>query len=108
MAAAPAYFDTSVLVKRYINESGSARAREILRRFRPMCSAIACVEATWMLARRWKSGEIAESAVRAILNRLRDDRIHWDLVEVQPPVLARAENIVSDMNVGTLDAIHIA
>ncbi len=108
MAAAPAYFDTSVLVKRYINESGSLRAREVLRRFRPVCSAIACVEATSMLARRWKSGEIPEPAVRAILNRLRDDRIQWEVIEVLPPVLARAENMVFDMSIGTLDALHIA
>lgn len=61
-----------------------------------------------MVARRWRSGEIAETAVRAILNRLRGDRAQWRLVDVGPPVLARAETIVSEFGVATLDALHIA
>jgi predicted nucleic acid-binding protein len=108
MAAAPAYFDTSVLLKRYINEPGSVRAREALRRFKLVCSAIAPVEATSMVGRRLRSGELSEPAARAILNRLHDDRAQWELVEVQPAVLDRAENLVFDVGVATLDALHIA
>src|SRR5262249_1268241 len=48
MAAAPAYSDTSVLLKRYINEPGSVRAREALRRFKLVRSAITPVELTSM------------------------------------------------------------
>src|SRR5262249_35165934 len=102
MAAAPAYFDTSVLLKRYINEPGSVRAREALRRFRLVCSAIAPVEATSMVGRRLRSGELSAPAARAILDRLHDDRAQWELVEVQPAVLDRAEGLVFDVGVATL------
>ena len=49
-----------------------------------------------------------QPAARAILNRLHDDRAQWELVEVQPAVLDRAENLVFDVGVATLDALHIA
>jgi hypothetical protein len=40
MAAGFAYFDTSVLVKRYVREAGSKRARELLRQYRFLSSTI--------------------------------------------------------------------
>lgn len=39
-----AYFDTSVLVKRYVKEEASAVARRLLQRYRFLSSAIAPVE----------------------------------------------------------------
>ncbi len=39
------YFDTSVLVKRYVDEDGSTRARAGLRRYRVVTSSIAPLEA---------------------------------------------------------------
>ena len=39
-----AYFDTSVLVKRYVKEQGSAAARRLLQRYRFLSSAVAPVE----------------------------------------------------------------
>ena len=40
-----AYFDTSVLVKRYVKEAGSSATRRLLQRFRFLSSAVAPVEA---------------------------------------------------------------
>jgi predicted nucleic acid-binding protein len=103
-----AYFDTSVLVKRYVNEAGSAKARALLRRFRFVSSAVAPVEATSAVRRRAAVGELSDAAMRAVLTRMADDRAHWELVEVAVAVLSRAEGLVLQFGLTTLDAIHIA
>lgn len=103
-----ACFDTSVLVKSYFDEVGSRHAREVVRRFRPVCSAITPVEATSAIVRRSRGGELGPRATRSLLNRLRDDCAEWELVELQASVLSRAESIILDSWIATLDAVHIA
>ena len=103
-----ACFDASVLVKRYVEEAGSRAARDLLRRFRPVCSAIVQVEVTSAVSRRARAGEISEKAAQATLNRLGDDRARWELIDVEASILARAELLVREVPVATLDAIHIA
>ncbi len=46
--------------------------------------------------------------MRAIVKRLRSDRLHWELVEISPLVLDRAEELVEDTGLRTLDALHVA
>ena len=103
-----ACFDTSVLLKRYLEESGSLAARDCLRRFRPVCSAIVQVEAASAIARRVRTGEL--SAARAIetMRQLAADRARWEFIDVEPTILARAESLVREVPVATLDALHIA
>jgi predicted nucleic acid-binding protein len=108
MAAVRAYFDTSVLVKRYVKEPGSARAAGLLRRYRIVSSAIAPLEATSAFRRRRALEEIAASDYAAILARMRRDRDYWELVEVGGLVLDRAEELVRGTGLRTLDAIHVA
>ena len=108
MPSSGAYFDTSVLLKRYLNESGSMRARELLRRMSVVSSSLAPVEAASAIRRRVRVGELDERAARAMIRRLADDRVGWELVDVESTVLARAESLVHAVTVTTLDAIHIA
>jgi predicted nucleic acid-binding protein len=108
MPAPWAYFDTSVLVKRYVREQGSPRARFLLRRHRFLSSAVAPVEVVSALCRRRAAGELTQQNFAAILTRIREDRAYWQLVEVSPLVLAQAEELVQRAPVTTLDAIHVA
>ncbi|MDE2059179.1 MAG: type II toxin-antitoxin system VapC family toxin [candidate division NC10 bacterium] len=108
MPAPWAYFDTSVLLKRYIREAGSAQARASLRRHRFLSSAIAPVEAMSALCRRRTSGELAEEDFAVILSRMRRDRSYWELVAVTPLVLTDAEELIQTTGVKTLDALHLA
>jgi predicted nucleic acid-binding protein len=108
MAAPWAYFDTSVLVKRYVREQGSARARSLLRRHRFLSSAIAPVEAMSALCRRRAAGELSQPNFTAILLRIRADRAYWQLVEVSPLVLGKAEELIQKAALRTMDAIHVA
>ncbi|HJT19736.1 MAG TPA: type II toxin-antitoxin system VapC family toxin [Nitrospira sp.] len=103
-----AYFDTSVLVKRYVKEEGSAAARRLLQRYRFLSSAIAPVEALSALNRRRIAGELAPRDYLAIRRRLHKDRSYWELVEVGAIVLGQAEELVQKTGLRTLDAVHLA
>lgn len=80
----PAYFDTSVLVKNYVQELLSA------------------------LMGRKSRQELRMDAIPGILARVRHDRVYWQLVDVGAPVLSQAEEIVQTVQMRALDAIHIA
>lgn len=103
-----AYFDTSVLLKRYVREAGSKRAAELLRRYRFLSSAIVSLEALSAFSRRKAAGELSERGFEAILSRMRLDRDHWELVEPSAAVLNRSEEMIDKAKVRTLDALHIA
>jgi len=108
MPRASAYFDTSVLLKRYVDETGAPRARALLRRYRFVSSALTPVEALSALNRRLRAGELVATDFEAIVTRLRSDRAIWDLVSLSPAVLGLAEQVVRDTGVRTLDAVQLA
>ncbi|OLB99723.1 MAG: hypothetical protein AUH30_04530 [Candidatus Rokubacteria bacterium 13_1_40CM_68_15] len=108
MPTPSAYFDTSVVVKRYVNEPSSIRARELFRRFRLVSSTVVPVELSAAIRRRMNLGDIDETGMTAALRRINDDRVRWELIEVAPPVLSRAETVALQFGVPALDAIHIA
>ncbi len=108
MPAPWAYFDTSVIVKRYVREHGSIRARNLLRHHRLLSSAVSPAEATSAFCRRRASGELADRDFIAILSRRGHDRAFWELVEVSPLVLDQAEELIRKTPLRTLDAIHVA
>lgn len=108
MPATIAYFDTSVLLKRYFAEAGSAAARSLLRRHLLISSSIGPVEAMSAICRRRDSGELSTKAFNRVTQRFDRDRERWELVEVTQQVLDMAEELVSRLNVRTLDAIHLS
>jgi predicted nucleic acid-binding protein len=103
-----AYFDTSVLVKNYVQEAGSARARALLRAYSFLSSAITPVELISALMRKHYIGELDREDLRRILARIRDDRPYWKLLDVSASVLSQGEEIVQKTRIRTLDAIHLA
>jgi uncharacterized protein len=103
-----AYFDTSVLVKRYVKEAGSSASRKLLQRYRFLSSALAPVEALSAFSRRRTAGEITQRDFLSIRSRLHKDRDYWELVEVGPIVLSQAEELVQRTGLRTLDALHVA
>jgi predicted nucleic acid-binding protein len=105
---AAAYFDTSVLLKRYVREAGSDRAQELLRRCLVVTSAIAPVEMLSALTRRRRAGDLDDADFKAIVGQLARDRQRWHLVEVTAEVLGRAEAVIERAHVRALDAIHLA
>jgi predicted nucleic acid-binding protein len=107
MPAPWAYFDTSVLLKRYVREEGSAQARVSMRRYRFLSSALTPVEARSALCRWRISGDLTEQDFTTILSRIRRDRSYWELVVITPLVLTHTEELVQTTGVKTLDALHL-
>ena len=103
-----AYFDTSALVKRYVRERGTLEARKLLRNYKVLSSSIAPIELLSALTRRHGQKELSGHDYTAILSRVKQDRAFWELVEITPAVLTRAEEIALNIKVRTLDAIHVA
>ena len=102
------YFDTSVLVKRYIEETGTDQAKSLLRKYRFISSRLALVEAASTFRRRRDSKDLEPRHFYAILNRFDGDRLHWDFIEPTHDVLDRAERLARQNKVRSLDAIHLA
>lgn len=103
-----AYFDTSVIVKRYVREEGSERTQKLLRNYRFISSAITPVEASTSFRLRKDSGDIEVRHFDAIIKRFDSDRHSWELIETGKDVLDRAERLGRENKVRALDAIHIA
>jgi uncharacterized protein len=108
MAEAPAYFDSSLLVKLYVEESGSKQVRRLIRRCRVLSSAIAPVEVVSAIGRRYRAGAVTHPQLDAIVARIHAEQTSWDLVEVSRRVLESADRLVREQPVRTLDALHIA
>ena len=102
------YFDTSALVKRYVDESGRREVLRLLRQGECVTSAVLPVELRSGLRRRVAEGSIDAARLPAILRHVGADRPYWTLVEVGIDVLAGAETLVAAHPIRTLDAIHVA
>jgi predicted nucleic acid-binding protein len=103
-----AYFDTSALVKRYVDEPGRREVQQLLRQHDCVTSAILPVELRSALRRRVAERTLDSSRVSEILKRVASDRAYWTVVEVGAEVLSGAEALVSVHPMRTLDAIHVA
>jgi len=95
-------------VKNYVREAGSSRVRGLLTRYEFLSSAITPIELQSAVQRRHRQREITQANYNSIISRLTNDRSYWQLVEVVPQLLSKAEELVKTENVRTLDAIHIA
>ena len=103
-----AYFDTSVLVKNYVTEAGSLQARQLLAHYQFLSSFITPVELMSALTRRRSTRGLRADETAAILARAREDRTYWKLLDVSEAVLNRAEEIIQNTRIRTLDALHVA
>ncbi len=102
------YFDTSALVKRYVDEPGRREVLRLLRRNECVTSALLPVELRSGLRRRVAEGSLDAAQLPAILKHVAADRPYWTLIEVGTDVLAGAETLVAAHPIRTLDAVHVA
>lgn len=103
-----AYFDTSALIKRYVEELGRREVLQLLRKNDCVVSAVLPVEVRSALRRRVAEKTLDEKRVPAILKRFAADRPFWTVVEVSGEVLAAAETLSAAHPLRALDAIHVA
>ena len=103
-----AYFDTSVLVKCYVEEQGTSEAMRLIRRHTVLSSALAPIELTSALRRQEASKALTRRQHEHALQRFQADRAHFTLLEMDSHVLARAEALAGATPIKTLDAVHLA
>ena len=103
-----AYFDSSVLLKRYIRENGSDRALALTHRHFIISAAIAPLEMRSALRRVEADGRLSTKAFQAALKRIQTERERWDLVAISAEILQSAERLTIDLNIRSLDSIHVA
>jgi predicted nucleic acid-binding protein len=106
--SALAYFDTSVLVKCYVAESGTPAALGLIARHAVLSSALAPIEVTSALRRQESRGALSRRQREQAFVRLGADRTHWTLLGLDPQVLEEAETLTRTAPVRTLDAVHLA
>ena len=103
-----AYFDTSALIKRYVDEAGRREVLQLLRRHQCVTSQLVSVELCSASRRRATDRSLDARRVPEILKRFAADREFWALIEVTSEVLQTAERLVAAHPLRTLEAIHVA
>jgi hypothetical protein len=103
-----AYFDTSALIKRYVDEPARREVLTLLRNNHCVVSAILPVEVRSALCRRVAEKTLDTKRVPSILKRLAADRGYSTMIEVSREVLASAESLSGAHPLRALDAIHVA
>jgi predicted nucleic acid-binding protein len=103
-----AYFDTSALIKRYVEELGRREVLELLRKSQCVISAVLPVEVRGALRRRVADGSLDAKRVPTILKRFAADRPYWTVIDVSSEVLAVAEALSAAHLMPALDSIHVA
>jgi predicted nucleic acid-binding protein len=102
------YFDTSALIKRYVEELGRREVLTLLRESQCVVSAVLPVEVRSALRRRVAEKTLDAKRAPGILKRLAADRDYWTIIDVSREVLATAEALTSAHPMRALDAIHVA
>lgn len=103
-----AYFDTSALIKRYVEELGRREVLALLRKNHCVISAVLPVEVRSALHRRVGEKTLDARRVLSILKRFGADRLYWTVIEVSSEVLAAAESLTGAHPLRALDSIHVA
>ena len=103
-----AYFDTSALIKRYVDEPGRPEVLRLLRKNQCVVSAVLPVEVRSALRRRVGEKTLDAKRVPGILKRLAAYRAYWTIIGVSGEVLAMAESLSGVHPLRALDAIHVA
>ncbi len=102
------YLDTSAYLKLFIRESGSTKARKIVRQSRVLSSAVLAIESYSALSRRRHSGEIGGKEFETLVSRIKESILSIETVRVTDEILQRAEQVTLRSNARALDAIHIS
>ena len=100
-----AYFDTSALIKRYVDEEGRREVLRLLRSHDVVTSAVLPLELRSALRRRVTEGTVDGTGAENVMKRVTTDRVYWTLIPAGNEVLAAAESLVP---LRALDAIHLA
>ena len=103
------FLDSSALVKRYVEEEGSAVIALLFRGRKMLAvSRLAELEVPLALARRAREGDLSERVARAHGEDVLEDLKAMRVVEVRPRTLERARNLGWEHGLRAYDALQLA
>ncbi|MEI6207029.1 MAG: type II toxin-antitoxin system VapC family toxin [Desulfuromonadales bacterium] len=102
------YFDTSVWLKLYISEAGSAQAAELASAYQIVSSSIILTESQSALKRRHTNRELSKTQFTRLVKQVTTDIASINSMPLNSQSLSEAGKIVLETPSGTLDALHIA
>ena len=109
-----AYFDTSLLVKRYVPEVGSNELETYLCAKQPhlMVSELSRLEFTSTLQRKMREGVLTQALVDAMQRQADEDLLSGviEMTALDSQIISRGLTLMRTLKqaVATLDAIHLA
>jgi predicted nucleic acid-binding protein len=102
------YFDASALVKRYVEEPGSAEVRHLLDECLVCTSRLSEVEIASALVRRTRDGSLLPEDRDRALSALAADMESFYVVEVFPEIARAARALLVRHAVRASDAVQLA
>ncbi len=103
------FFDTSSLVKRYIQESGSDKVDEIFISSESIVvSSITQIEFTSALTRRFVDQSVEEKSYREALSAFRSELEYFEIIPFNAQIEKYAVGIIEKRAMKTLDAIQLS
>lgn len=103
------FFDSSAVVKRYIDEPGSQRVLFHSRQAAEVILSILCpLEVISALTRRWKEGAYNDLLYHKLKRSLAADIDQALIIPVDSAVVRRTVQCLEKTSLRTLDAIHVA
>ena len=103
------YFDTSALVKLYVEEEGSELVADYSRKCIFIAtSKVAYAEARAAFARAGREGILDTQAYRDVVANFNEDWTSYFALEVSDSVLQRVDTLVDKYPIRGFDALHLA
>ena len=106
------FFDSSALVKRYIQETGSASVQTLFQQAQPQdlyIARIAGAEVISAIARRGRAGDLSPQELANALGRFRQDfATAYEIIDISPAIVARAMDFAQNRFLRGYDAVQLA
>jgi predicted nucleic acid-binding protein len=106
------FFDTSALVKRFSQETGTAWVIDLIRPASGhiiYLATIASVEVVSAITRRTRGGHITTAAAKKALTRFHRSFLRrYVVVEINPPLISRATTLAETYALRGYDAVQLA
>lgn len=103
------YFDTSALIKRFVNEKGSTLVQSLVRRERTVATAtIAYPEIFAGLTRKLREGNLSRSEYDLTCRQFESDWLAYLRLELQENILLLARDLIQRHPLRGYDAVHLA
>lgn len=103
------YADTSAIVKKYVDEPGSAEFRDLIQRTDVIGTCVLSrAEATAAFAKAIRSGSLSPSDAEAGRTAFSREWKHYARIRITESLIARADSLAWNLQLRGYDAVHLA